>query len=152
MATTIFGRVGLIIGVTALTLGLGAAGAIGQDVVKERQDLMKTNGRAIGTLFRAIRAGEPLDPAMVAGLAATMRVAATKIPDLFPSGSTSEKALPAIWEKPDEFKMRAAAFGQAAAALERAARENKLGDGKELTGAVAARCTACHDMFQKPDR
>jgi len=145
-------RIILIGAVVALTLGLGTAGALGQDVIKERQDLMKANGRAIGTIFRAIRAGGPLDPAMVAEQAATLRMSAAKIPALFPAGSTSEKALPAIWEKPEEFKARAAAFGEAAAALEQAAKDNKLGDGKELAGAVGARCTACHDMFQKPDR
>jgi len=143
-------RAGFIAACTALAFGLGAVGAIAQDVVQQRKDLMKSYGAAMKVIGDAVKAGGTLDAAAIADKAAIVRNNATKIVALFPAGSTSAGALPAIWEKPDEFKDWAMKLGTAAAALDQAARDNKLGDGKALVGAVGGTCVGCHKVFQKP--
>lgn len=143
-------RAGFVAACTALALAVGAAGAFAQDVVQQRKDLMKSNGAAMRAVGDIVKAGGTLDAATVAAKAAIVRENATRIVALFPAGSASERALPAIWEKPDEFKDWAMKLETAAAALEQAARDNKLGDGKALVGAVGGACGGCHKTFQKP--
>ena len=150
MNTNVNRRMSFVAVCAALVLGLGAAGAIAQDVVQQRKDLMKSNGAAMQAIGDIVKAGGTLDATTVAEKAMIVRTNATKIVALFPAGSTSDRALPAIWEKPDDFKGWATKLEMAAAALEQAARDNKLGDGKALVGAVGGVCGGCHKSFQKP--
>lgn len=150
MKIVVHRRAGFVAACAALVLGLGVAGAIAQDVVQQRKDLMKSNGAAMRAIGDIVKAGGTLDAAAIADKAAIVRANATKIVALFPAGSTSDRALPAIWEKPDEFKDWAMKLGTAAAALEQAAKGNTLGDGKALVGAVGGGCGGCHKSFQKP--
>lgn len=150
MNTIVKRRTGLLAAGFALAIGLGASGAFAQDVVQQRKDLMKSNGAAMKAIGDIVRAGGTLDAAVIADRAGLVRANAAKIVALFPTGSKSDAALPAIWEKPDEFKDWAMKLGTAAAALEQAAKGNTLGDGKALVGAVGGACGGCHKAFQKP--
>jgi cytochrome c556 len=71
-------------------------------------------------------------------------------PKLFPPGSGSGKtaALPAIWEKPDDFRKAMEAFGAAAADLGKAAETDPKAVGPAV-GALGKTCKNCHDSFRK---
>lgn len=75
---------------------------------------------------------------------------AEKIPDLFSKGGTAgkTKALPAIWEKSDDFSKGAKNLRKAASELADAA---KSGDGAAVDVKVKAlsnACGSCHKAFR----
>lgn len=60
-------------------------------------------------------------------------------------------ALPAIWEKPAEFKDEKDKFLAAVDKLNEVAQTGKLEDIKAAFGNVGASCKSCHDAFRRPD-
>lgn len=65
---------------------------------------------------------------------------------LFPAGSEGGDALPAIWEKPDDFASRLAAFDEAAAELKAAAAAGAgVGPAVQKLGQA---CKGCHDNYR----
>lgn len=69
---------------------------------------------------------------------------------IFPKGSAvgESEALPAIWEKPEEFKKAVTAFQTAAADLAAAADDGPRAVAPAL-GALTKSCKSCHDDFRK---
>lgn len=140
----------------SIGLGLALAGVIGvaaaQDVIAHRQDEMKGFGKNMGAVKAAVidKKGTLAD-----AVAAAQHIAgdAAEIPSWFPAGSGqgNTKALPVIWEKPDEFAAKAKNMGELAAKLEAAA---KAGDQAAAAAAFAALgkdgCGGCHATFRKP--
>ena len=137
--------------ITAGVLVLVSFGAVADDpesVIRYRQSVMKVIGghmQAMSTMLRGNVYGENF--ALHAdGMADISRVVAS----IFPAGTGEGKteALPAIWEKPAEFKQRVDAFGSAAAALAEAAGG---GDKGAIGGAMrelGGTCKGCHDDFR----
>lgn len=142
--------------VWSIGLGLTLAGMIGaaaaQDPVAHRQEEMKGFGKNMGAVKAAVidKKGTLADAA-----AAAQHIAgdAPHIPSWFPAGSGqgNTRALPVIWEKPDEFAAKAKNMGELAAKLEAAARG---GDQAAAAAAFATLgkdgCGACHSVFRKP--
>jgi len=117
------------------------------DVNEKRQALMKNNGEAAKAIKAAV---EAKDFATVETKARDIMGNADKIVALFPKGSTTgkTKALPAIWEKSDEFAKDAKALKSAASELATAA---KAGDDAAVTAKVKAlgeACGSCHKAFR----
>jgi cytochrome c556 len=117
------------------------------DVNEKRQALMKNNGEAAKAIKAAV---EAKDYATIETKARDIMGNADKIVALFPKGSTTgkTKALPAIWEKSDEFAKDAKALKSAASELATAA---KAGDDAAVTTKVKAlgeACGACHKAFR----
>lgn len=114
------------------------------DVIVERKQLMKENGKALKAAFSATpQEGVPLAERLVADF--------QKAPDLFPEGSGSgdTKALPAIWSAPDGFAAAMQKAQDAAAALLAAAQS---GDAQAYTTAARAMggtCKNCHDTYRE---
>lgn len=70
-------------------------------------------------------------------------------------GSSSEeleesRALPAIWEKPEEFQAAIAKFQEAASNLQSAAGTDLAGLQGAL-GTLGQACGSCHESFRKPE-
>lgn len=76
----------------------------------------------------------------------------SELATLFPDGSAVEDsdALPAIWERPEEF---AAAIDKAVAATQKFVAAAQSGDAEAISGAfreVGGSCRGCHDNFRVP--
>lgn len=71
-------------------------------------------------------------------------------PKLFPEGSGTGKssALPAIWEKPEDFRRAMTAFEVAAADPGKAATTDPKAVGPAVD-ALGKTCKGCHDTFRK---
>ena len=87
------------------------------------------------------------------GHAEGLSSSAAELKNLFPEGSAvgESEALPAIWEKPDEFSEAVNALVEATAAFEDAAAD---GDQEAIGAAfrqVGMSCRGCHDNFRKSD-
>lgn len=124
-------------------------------VLKERHD----NFEAIGDAFKAVRGElekDAPDFALVAAKANDINTRALKIETHFPAGTSVEdgydtEALPTIWQKPEEFKARAAKLVDESAKLASVA----SGGDKAAVGAQAmamgGACKGCHDQFRLDD-
>ena len=117
------------------------------DVNEKRQKAMKGNS---GNAKAIKAAAEAKDYATVETKARDIMGTAEKIPDLFSKGGTAgkTKALPAIWEKSDDFAKGAKNLRKAASELADAA---KSGDGAAVDVKVKAlsdACGSCHKAFR----
>ena len=71
------------------------------------------------------------------------------VPDIFPEGSDvgGSEALPAIWEKPDEFKTATDDLIEAAQAFKTAVASDEDVDG--ALRRLGQACKNCHDNFRE---
>lgn len=143
----IFQAIFLVIGMLALTPQLFAQ----EGVIEKRQKLMKANGADAKAIKAAV---EQKDYATVEVKAKDIMSNGDKILDLFPPGSTSDKsrALPAIWEKWDEFSKNPAKVKKAASEVAEAA---KAKDDAALGAKVKAlgdACGGCHKNFRAEEK
>ncbi|KQT85974.1 cytochrome C554 [Aurantimonas sp. Leaf443] len=144
-----------------LTLLAAAAGtlaalavlpATAQDTapIKERQALMKENGKAAKAAGQMLKGETAFDAATAAQIFASMHATAAKFGTLFPENSKTggdTEAAPAIWQKPAEFQAAVAKFE----ADTKAASETKVADldaFKQAFGKVAQNCKSCHESFR----
>ena len=135
---------------------LGLAVAVPQlfaqeDVIEKRQKLMKSNSADAKAIKAAV---ESKDYATIETKAKDIAGNMDKVGDLFPKGSTSEKsrALPAIWEKPDDFKKSAAKVKQAANDLADAAKSKDDSAIPTKVKALGDACGACHKNFRAEEK
>ncbi len=74
--------------------------------------------------------------------------------DLFPEGSGPEvgrtRALPAVWELPDDFKKANKAFVRSTSRLVEAAKDGDKKRIEDAFGKVGESCGGCHKTFRKP--
>jgi len=136
----------------SLLLGLGTLFLSSQvfaqsDAIEQRIKLMKANGAASKALKAAVA---EKDYATIELKAKDIAGGVDKVEGLFPKGSTSDKsrALPAIWEKWDDFKKDAADLKTAAAELAEAAAKK---DGALVAAkfkSVGGACSSCHKAFR----
>ena len=157
MKRTLYGAAVLIAG------GLGFLGASfahenhpkhipdGKDPIAFRNYMMENVGDNAKELNDKLKAGHP---AAVKVNAQAIALHATRIPELFPKGSTSEtsKAKDEIWQKWDDFVKSAATLqGEAdqLAVISVGGKADEVGaQAKKVFGA----CKACHDSFRKPEK
>jgi len=125
--------------------------ADGKDPVAFRAYLMENIGDNAKELNDKLKAGKP---AAVKVNAQAIALHATRIPELFPQGSTSEtsKAKAEIWQKWDEFVKSAETLRSEADQLAVTAADGQA----EAVGAQAKKvfgaCKGCHDNFRKPEK
>jgi cytochrome c556 len=125
-------------------------------VIKERHD----NFEAIGDAFKAVRGeldkGSP-DFTLIAAKAQDINARAQKIETHFPAGTSTEdgfktEALPAIWEKPEEFKAAAAKLVDESAKLASLAPGGDKAAVAAQAMAMGGACKGCHDKFRLDDK
>jgi cytochrome c556 len=119
------------------------------EVIAQRKALMDLQGATAIGIVAAMKAG---DTAMVAKLAGPLSRSAGVIPSFFDKGTGSEAgktaALPAIWEKWDDFKAAAAKLGTESAKLAEAAKEGNQAAVAAQFSALAKSCDGCHEIFR----
>jgi cytochrome c556 len=118
--------------------------------IEYRQEVMEAVGGHTGALKLLVtgKIDRPQDAkAHVLALDALARIVD---PSLFPAGSGEGKteALPAIWEKPAEFKKAISDFQTAVAALAQKA-DAAPAEMADAFSAMAKACKGCHDKFRK---
>lgn len=138
-----------VLTVAAVAVGLTAAMAQ-QDIIEQRKALMKANGRQAGILGRMLKGDDPFDAAKVQVAFAQFAETAQKFPALFAENTrTGEtRALPAVWEKRDDFVAAAAKFGKDVADY-----KDKVAtlDGlKAAMPVIGKNCGDCHQTFRRP--
>ena len=125
------------------------------DTIAERRKLMKGQGAAAKAINDFLESGTGT-AADVAKAAASIKESSTKIPDLFPAGTSMDDnvaethAKKEIWANFDDFKAHATKLGELAAALETAA---DTGDKDKIAAAFGAMgkegCGGCHTLYRQ---
>ena len=146
--------IGMLIGVAA-TIGVSMpvfADATPEDAKDYRSAVMTALRGHIGASSMIAR-GLIDNSGQLLGHAEGLSNGAAELANLFPEGSAvnESEALPAIWEKPEEFQAAIDNLVEATAAFEAAA----AGGDPEAIGAafrqVGMGCRGCHDNFRKSD-
>jgi cytochrome c556 len=140
----------LVVG--ALLLGVGAVSAQ-QEIVKERQTLMKSNGRALGGTLSAMAKGDkPYDQAAVEAALIVLEDTAKKLPTLFPDSTKGLKAegdystSPKVWEDKAGFDAHIVTFAKAV--TDAKAKIKDLDSLKANVGGIGKACGGCHETFR----
>lgn len=140
----------LVVG--ALLLGVGAVSAQ-QEIVKERQTLMKSNGRALGGTLSAMAKGDkPYDQAAVEAALTVLDETARKLPTLFPDSTKGLKAegdystSPKVWEDKAGFDAHIVTFAKAV--TDAKAKIKDLDSLKANVGGIGKACGGCHETFR----
>jgi cytochrome c556 len=143
-------RAVLVIG--ALLLGVGAVSAQ-QEIVKDRQTLMKSNGRALGGTLSAMAKGDkPYDQAAVDAAFATLEDTAKKLPTLFPDSTKTLKgegdysSSPKVWEDKAGFDAKIASFAKVI--TDAKSKIKDLDSLKANVGGIGKECGGCHETFR----
>lgn len=135
-----------------LALGVGAVSAQ-QDIVKDRQAVMKATGRALGGTLSAMAKGDkPYDQAAVDAAFATLTETAKKLPALFPDSTKGLKegneyaSSPKVWDDKAGFTAKIESFTKAVADTK--AKVKDLDSLKANVGAIGKECGACHETYR----
>jgi cytochrome c556 len=149
-------RFGVIVAALAAVLGLGVAAGVAQDkeaAIKQRQAFMKNQAEELKVIQAYIK-GEGDQTAALAK-ATELAANASKIPSLFPEGTSIEqfpdktRAKPDIWANWDKFKAVPVALQSETQKLEAAVKEgNKQGAAEALAATGKNACNTCHDTFR----
>jgi cytochrome c556 len=123
-----------------------------QKIFDERHEGMEDIGDATKAIGQQLKSGSP-DMAVIQKGAATIADLAPKASNWFPAGTNKDvlpktRALPAIWEKPDDFAAKARDFEQAAQAFKAAADSGNLDAVKASFASLGKTCKACHDSYR----
>jgi cytochrome c556 len=117
------------------------------DVIEKRQQAMKNNSADAKAIKAAV---ESKDYATIETKAKDIMGTAEKVPSLFPKGSDKgkTKALPAIWEKSDDFAKNAKSLSKAASELANAAKAKDDAAIAVKFKALGDVCANCHKTFR----
>ena len=140
----------LFAGVCAASLAFGSLVAVAQDdVVAQRQELMKSNGAQMKALAGMAKGETAFDAGKVQEAGKTLKANFEKAADMWPEGSMTDKsyAKPEIWSDMDGFK---AALEKAIKASETVAAVSDDAGLKAAMGEIGGACKGCHDKFKKP--
>ncbi len=118
------------------------------DVIKDRQELMKSQGAAMKAINGILEANGSL--ADIAPHAAKLGETSGKIVDLFPAGSDQgdTKAKPEIWQNHDDFVAKANDLHEQAAMLSTAVAGGDMAAVKAQYEKVGGACGACHKAYK----
>lgn len=132
--------------------GIAAYAASPTETITARQANFKQMGKGMKAISDEVKSPMPSFDAIKAS-AAAIDQAAGKVEGYFPSDSGPQAgvktgALPAIWEKNDEFKADAAKLVKAAAAMQAASNSGKIDQVKVQFTALGGTCKECHQAFR----
>jgi cytochrome c556 len=142
----------IVIAAAALAASVQAAVPQNLDVIKEREQTMKDNGKAAGAAAKMLKGEAPFDLAKVQASLNTFVAVAKKMPGLFPDDSKTggdTKALPAIWSDKADFDARFAKFGQDA--TDALATIKDQATFAAAMPAVFKNCGGCHEKYRASD-
>ncbi len=123
-------------------------------LMKARHDKYEKIGKAMKAAGRELKATSP-NLAVVRQSADTIATLAPRVPGWFPIGTGPDvgktEAKAEIWQKPEDFKAKAAGFARAARAFQAAARGGDLNAIRTAQGDLGKSCKACHDLYREDD-
>jgi cytochrome c556 len=135
--------------IVAMMFSCGAGAVLAaDDVIAQRQALMRANGKAAQAVGGMLK-GAPFDLAAAQAALKTFAEAGAKGPALFPPDSkTGEdtEALPAIWDNKPDFEARFFKLAQDASAA--AAATTDVASLKTSVVAVFQDCGGCHEKYR----
>lgn len=142
---------GIVVGLTAALLGLAGAAAA-QDVITQRREGMRTEGRQMEAIKAVLDARGDTRPLVervdtIAGFYANLQA-------LYPpgSGEGATRALPAVWSDAAGFEAARVSILTALGTLRSAAASGDLAATTAGFGQVGAACAACHRAYRGPAR
>ncbi len=137
--------VALIVG---LTLAAGMATAQ-DEPYKQRQAVMKVNGKAAKTMGDMLKGTTAFDAAAVNAVLLEMQAADADLPNLFPEGSADpeSQAAPAIWENRADFDARVAKFIADIDAAVAANPQDEAGV-QTVLAQLGENCKGCHENYR----
>lgn len=143
----------IVLGVAA-PVGVLIAAASARDLQKARHHHYHELGDAFKTVRDQSKAGTP-DMAKIKAAAQVVSEASIDQGRWFPQGTGPEagktRALPIIWEKPQDFQAAQKKFTDAAPKLLAAANAGDVGAVKTTFAELGKACKNCHDTFRGPE-
>lgn len=137
-----------VVAIAAIAIGVTAAMAQ-QDPIAARKALMKNMGAQSGQAAKFLKGEEPFDLTKAKALLATIAEDADKAPGLFPDTSKTggeTAALPAVWEKMDDFKAHFAKLSADAKAASASVTDEA--SFKTAFPNVGKNCGGCHELYR----
>jgi cytochrome c556 len=124
-------------------------------VAKARETHMKAFGDATKVIYNNLQSSSP-DIGAIQQQAARIDALAPKLLTWFPAGTAvgvgESRAKPEIWQKPEDFAIKAHDFQTAAQQFEVAAKTGDVGQIKPAFQALGKSCKACHDPYRAPEK
>lgn len=124
-------------------------------MMKQRHEDMEAFGDATKKIGNTLKSSTP-DIAAIQQSAARIAGLAPKIQPLFPAGTGPDvgktRAKPEIWQKPEDFALKAHDFETAASQFDVAAKSGDLAQINATFSALGKSCKACHDLYRAPKK
>jgi cytochrome c556 len=123
-------------------------------LMKQRHQNMEALGDAMKKAGTTLQSSSP-DIDAVKQAAAQIAGLAPKLLSWFPNGTGPDvgktRAKVEIWQKPEDFALKAHDFVQAASDFNGAAQSGDIGQIHASFGGVGKACKACHDLYRAPE-
>jgi cytochrome c556 len=153
LAVAVFVVAGLTVGLAALRASAGPA-EVAQ--IKPRQDKLRDMGGAQKAINDELKKGRLDWDNTILPNAQTIKDRSGYLLNWFPKGSGPESgvktyALPAIWQKNDDFVKLGKAAQAEAAKLNQVAQSRDGNALKAQMETMGKACKACHDSYRSPD-
>ena len=125
-------------------------------LIKSRQDKLRDMGGALKAIDDELKKGSPDWDNIILPNADTLQGRSSFFLNWFPKGSGPESgvktyALPAVWQKSDDFTKLAKAMQAETAKLKQVAAARNAGALKDEAFTLGKACKACHDNYRSPD-
>lgn len=124
-------------------------------LMKQRHDHMEALGKATKAIHDQLGSSSP-DVASIQQSAAQIDDLAPKLRSWFPAGTGPDvgktRAKPKVWQKPEDFTVKAHDFEQAATDFDVAAKRGDLAQIKAGFATLGKSCKACHDDYRAPEK
>lgn len=124
-------------------------------VMKARHDHMESFGDSAKKISTTLKTSSP-DLQTIRQAADQIAGLAPKLLDWFPKGTGPDvgktRAKTEIWQKQEDFALKAHDFQQAADDFDDAAKSGDLNRINSSFGALGKSCKACHDLYRAPEK
>jgi cytochrome c556 len=137
-------------------IGIVNAAPSASELIKSRQDKLRDMGGALKGIDDELKKRNPDWDAIILPNADTLQNRSNFLLNWFPKGSGPESgvktyALPALWQKPDDFTRLGNALMAETAKLKQVAGSKNADALKTEVVALGKNCKACHDNYRSPD-
>jgi cytochrome c556 len=147
---------GVVLVFCVATVGILRAAPGDSALIKSRQDKLRDMGGALKGIDDELKKRNPDWDNIILPDADTLQSRSSFLLNWFPKGSGPESgiktyALPALWQKPDDFTKLGKAMMAQTTKLKQVAAAKNAEALKEEVIALGKNCKACHDSYRSPD-
>jgi cytochrome c556 len=137
-------------------IGIVSAAPSAPELIKSRQDKLRDMGGALKGIDDELKKRNPDWDAIILPNADTLQSRSNFLLNWFPKGTGPESgaktyALPALWQKPDDFTRLGKALMAETAKLKQVADTKNADALKAEVVVIGKNCKACHDSYRSPD-